>query len=415
MTDWETEIASWRKAAQAAPNDPHIIYNLGWALVNAHEGALLNYELDDASRAAVDEAERMLKRALKIDPTHIRATILLGQLYRHVKRYTKAITFARRGMSQSPKTQDWFNAAETVASSYMLLDHIEGAIPVLEGMMEHYPEHPMVLLKLGSCYWHLGRIHDAERVFATLVRCDPESEEGHTFLGQVRDQIEQERLAAERTAVHQEDPRAEDIEDWDAEVARWTKKSEEEPENSDIHYNLGWALVHAHPEKVRGTDEGPGAKAVVKRAELALLRALMLDPDNLRASVLLGQLYRHIQRYEESIRFTTPALALPPEERDWYAAAETVASSYMLLDQVPEALSVLEQMKEHHARDPIVAFKLASCYWMLDHLEEAEREFALVVELEPGNEQARTFLQHVRDQRSAVSEPPPAPLTPQDA
>lgn len=414
MTDWDTEIASWRKAAQAAPEDPHVIYNLGWALVNAHEGALLNYELDDASRTAVDEAECTLKRVLELDPDHSRATILLGQLYRHVKRYGEAITFARRGMSLSPDTQDWFNAAETVASSFMLLNDIEGAVMVLERMAKHYSEHPMVLLKLGSCYWHLGRIHDAERVFVALVRCDPESEEGHTFLEQVREQIEQERLAAERAAA-QEDPRAEDIEDWDAEVARWRKKSEDEPENADFHYNLGWALVHAHPEKVRGTGEGPETKGVVERAELALLRAVKLDRDNLRAKVLLGQLYRHQGRHEESIRFTTPALALPPDERDWYAAAETVASSHMLLDQVPEALAVLERMKEHHARDPLVAFKLASCCWMLDRLEEAEREFALVVELEPGNEQARTFLQHVRDQRSAGSEPPPAPPTQSDA
>ena len=412
MTDWDTEIASWRKAAQAAPDDPHVIYNLGWALVNAHEGALLNYELDDHSRGAVDEAERTLKRVLELDPDHSRATILLGQLYRHVKRYGEAITFARRGMSLSPDTQDWFNAAETVASSFMLLNDIEGSVMVLERMAKHYSEHPMVLLKLGSCYWHLGRIHDAERVFVTLVRCDPESEEGHTFLGQVREQIEQERLAAER-AASQEDPRAEDIEDWDAEVVQWTKKSEAEPENADLHYNLGWALVHAHPETIRGS--GDGDKEVVERAELALLRAVKLDRENLRAKVLLGQLYRHQGRYEEAIRFTTPALGLDSDDRDWYAAAETVASSNMLLDQVPEALTVLERMKEHHARDPLVAFKLASCYWMLDRLEEAEREFALVVELEPDNEQAGTFLQHVRDQRSAASAPVPVPPTPQDA
>ncbi len=414
MTDWDTEIASWRKAAQAAPDDPHIVYNLAWALVNAHEGALLNYELDDASRGAVDEAEHTLKRVLELDPDHHRATILLGQLYRHVKRYGEAITFARRGMTLSPDTQDWFNAAETVASSFMLLNDIDGAIMVLERMEKHYSEHPMVLLKLGSCYWHIGRIHDAERVFVTLVQCDPESEEGHTFLGQVREQIEQERLAAERAAAR-EDPRAEDIEDWDAEVAHWTKKSEAEPENADLQYNLGWALVHAHPEKIRSADEAPEAKEVVERAELALLRAVKLDPDNLRAKVLLGQLYRHTQRYEESIRFTTPALGLDPDDRDWYAAAETVASSNMLLDKVPEALTVLERMKEHHTRDPLVAFKLASCYWMLDRLDEAEREFALVVELEPGNEQAGTFLQHVRDQRSAASGSGPVPPTQQDA
>jgi len=188
--------------------------------------------------------------------------------------------------------------------------------------------------------------------------------------------------------------------DWNKEIERYRKETEKDPKDADAWYNTGVALIQSVGAKIQGGDLDAECKEKVPKAESALKRAIELFPQHGRAHVLLGQLYRYIKRYDESIKYAKVGLELPPGSQDWFAAAETVASCYMLKEDMPHSIEYLEIIKEQFPDDPMTIFKRACCYWQVEKLDEAEEEFAHLVEVNPSHPNAQSCLDQVRQKKA---------------
>ena len=194
--------------------------------------------------------------------------------------------------------------------------------------------------------------------------------------------------------------------DWNKEIERHRKETEEDPKDSNAWYNMGVALIQSIGAKLQGGALDAECKEKVPKAESALKQAIELYPQHGRAHVLLGQLYRYVKRYDEAIEYAKVGLGLPPGSQDWFAAAETVASCYMLKEDMPHSIEYLELIKEQFPDDPMTIFKRACCYWQIGKLDEAEEEFAHLVEVNPSHPNAQSCLDQVRQKKASLASVP---------
>ena len=191
--------------------------------------------------------------------------------------------------------------------------------------------------------------------------------------------------------------------DWNKEIEKYRKQTEKDPDDADAWYNMGMATIQSVGAKIQGGNLDAECNEKVPKAEAALKHAIELYPQHGRAHILLAQLYRYVKRYDESIKYAKVGLGLPPDTQDWFAAAETVASCYMLKNDMPHSIEYLEIIKEHYPDDPMTVFKRACCYWEVGKLDEAEAEFEHLAKVDPGNQNAASCLQQVRDKKAATS------------
>jgi|GEM_PF-6558642 len=184
--------------------------------------------------------------------------------------------------------------------------------------------------------------------------------------------------------------------DWNKEIEKFKKETETEPEDSNSWYNFGMANIQSVGAKLQSGNLDAECNQKIPVAETALKKAIELYPQHGRAHVLLGQMYRYTKQYDESIRYAKKGLELPPDSSDWFAAAETVASCYMLKEDMPHSIEYLELIKEHYPDDPLTIFKRACCYWQAGNLDGAEEEFEHLTKIPGGNPNAPSCLQQVK-------------------
>lgn len=194
--------------------------------------------------------------------------------------------------------------------------------------------------------------------------------------------------------------------DWNKDVERYRKETEKDPKDADAWYNMGVALIQSVGAKIQGGELDAECKEKVPKAESALKRAIELYPQHGRAHILLGQLYRYITRYDEAIKYAKVGLGLPPGSQDWFTAAETVASCYMLKNDMPHSIEYLDIIKAQFPDDAMTIFKRACCYWEVGKLDEAEEEFAHLVKVNPSHPTAQSCLDQVRQKKADASSGP---------
>jgi tetratricopeptide (TPR) repeat protein len=117
---------------------------------------------------------------------------------------------------------------------------------------------------------------------------------------------------------------------------------------------------------------------------------------------LLGQLCRYTGRDKEAVEYARYAMGLPKDTNDWFAAAETVASSYMGLEKANEALEVLEEIREHYPDNAMILFKLVACYDFTKRYKEAEEACQHLLKVEPNHPQGKQMLPQIQEKLRKV-------------
>jgi len=186
------------------------------------------------------------------------------------------------------------------------------------------------------------------------------------------------------------------IKDWNKEIEKNKKQVEKDPTDSNAHYNLGWALIQSVGAKIQSKNLDAECKEKATLAESELKTAIELYQGHGRAHVLLAQLLRYLDRNDDSIESARPGLGLPPTSQDWFAAAETIASCYMLKNDMPHSIEMLETIKEHYPNDSMTIFKRACCYWEIKDFDKAEKEFEHLTKVDPSHPNAQGCLLQVR-------------------
>jgi predicted O-linked N-acetylglucosamine transferase (SPINDLY family) len=120
------------RAAAAAPEHPHVLTNLGSALMNL---------------GRLDEAVDVLRRAVSFEGVGTRARHALAMTLNVAKRYGESVDVAREGLERAVMDPA---LSMDLASSYVGLARADLAAKTLRGMLSWYPDQPNAVGNLAT-------------------------------------------------------------------------------------------------------------------------------------------------------------------------------------------------------------------------------------------------------------------------
>jgi len=120
------------RAAGAAPEHPHVLTNLGSALMNL---------------GRLDEAVDVLRRAVSFEGVGTRARHALAMTLNVAKRYGEAVDVAREGLDRAVMDPA---LSMDLAGSYVGLARADLAAKTLRGMLSWYPDQPNAVGNLAT-------------------------------------------------------------------------------------------------------------------------------------------------------------------------------------------------------------------------------------------------------------------------
>lgn len=121
-----------QRAAAAAPEHPHVLTNLGSALMNL---------------GRLDEAVDVLRRAVSFEGVGTRARHALAMTLNVAKRYGEAVEVAKEGLDRAVMDPA---LSMDLASSYVGLARADLAAKTLRGMLSWYPDQPNAVGNLAT-------------------------------------------------------------------------------------------------------------------------------------------------------------------------------------------------------------------------------------------------------------------------
>ncbi|HXS74954.1 MAG TPA: tetratricopeptide repeat protein, partial [Terracidiphilus sp.] len=172
-----------QRAAQAAPNDPHLWFLVGYA---ARLNARYQQSADAYSRglrlspssleglsglaqtyAAMgknDEAQKLLKQVLAADPRRANDALVLGDLYMRAGDYNSAVDALGRAERAHPDARSEL----LLAISYEHLQKPDMATKYLEAARKHAPDNPEVERAMAGYYRQEGKYSEAIAALKTI-------------------------------------------------------------------------------------------------------------------------------------------------------------------------------------------------------------------------------------------------------
>jgi cytochrome c-type biogenesis protein CcmH/NrfG len=154
----------------------------------------------------------------------------------------------------------------------------------------------------------------------------------------------------------------------------------------DVPANLGRARA------LLGLGDGPKAVGPARMV-------CELEPENLRAWMVLGDAYAHglTQDFLRAAEAYRQVLDLDPKNRD---AGLRLARALSYRKEVEQAIGVLQGAQKHHPEDVLVLVKLAESYYAVRKLDRAEEVLAHALRLAPDHPVALRVQDQVRSRRA---------------
>lgn len=154
------------------------------------------------------------------------------------------------------------------------------------------------------------------------------------------------------------------------------------PENDDIHYNLGLAL----------TREGKTEEAIKQYEE-----ALRIFPDYVEAHNNLGNLLLRAKRTEEAIAHFERAVKIMP---DYASAHNNLGTALQKTGRTNEAFEHFQQAAKINPDYWEAHFNVGTSCLQQGRLSEARTEFETVLRLKPDFQPAKSLLAKIQVQQS---------------
>lgn len=124
---------------------------------------------------------------------------------------------------------------------------------------------------------------------------------------------------------------------------------------------------------------------------------------------LLTQLeeWHEEDEYEEIVDAITE---IPEEERD-YELISHLGRAFNNLERYEEAIEQFLAIKEEGADDPLWHYRIGLAYYYQEQYDDAEREFRITDQLDPGDEDTLEFLEWIQSKKDA-QKPAEEPVVP---
>lgn len=278
-----------QRAAQAAPNDPHLWFLVGYAArlnskfqlsVDAYSHGLKisPLSLEGLSGLAQtysamgrnEDAERMLKQVLAADPRRANDAMVLGDLYMRAGDYTSALD----ALSHAERYHPDARTELLMAICYEHEKKLDLANKYLEAAKKRAPDNPEVQRSLAGYYREVGKYPEAIAALKSIRNPKPD-------------------VTAELAYTYQLDGNPQES------ATLYGKAADEEPKD------IGLQLSAAQAEVAAGSTQG---------AEAFLKRAAGIDQENYRLHAIRGEIARIHDQDDVAIREYNAAIAHLPAE-----------------------------------------------------------------------------------------------------
>lgn len=276
-----------QRAAQSAPNDPHLWFLLGYAArLNRDYGlSIQSYNhglrLDpgaveglsglaqtEAIMGRTKDAEALLRKIVATNPKRVNDQILLGELQLHSGDDTTAI----QTLTTAERTKPSARSEVLLAIAYQHNKQLDQAGHYLNLAKHRAPNNPDVQRSLAGYYRQMGQYGDAINELKAIRHPSPDIQAELAFTYQLNGNVQ--------------------------EAAKiYTQAADARPKDLTLQLSAAQAQVAA------GSDE---------RANPFLERVAHADPGNYRLHAIRGQIAQNEDRPDDAIREYTTAVAHLP-------------------------------------------------------------------------------------------------------
>ncbi len=275
-----------------------------------------------------------LRAAVKLKPDLWRIQALLGlaenQLHDDVaSRDDLSVTF--------PHLDDQKLKAEVGSSlinNYSSTGELEKAASVASTLLDAQPTDPALLFLTYQLYTDL-----ASKTMLTLALAAPESAQMHQVMGR-------------ELARHGDDAPA---------IANYREAIKLDPNLAGLHFELGNLLYNSSEEKLKTEAEGE------------FQAALQTNPNDEKASLMLGVIAAKRGDWPSATQFDSRAISLQPDDPD---ACLELAKALIATNQKDKAQHLIEHAIEIDPSDYIAHYRLSTLYRQEGKREEAEKQLA---------------------------------------
>lgn len=280
----------------------------------------------------MDEAVKICKKGLFINPSWDGLRFMLGSYYLYLKNTEEAINIADELRAKNDPRSD--QLVRTIKEDSEEKDKIV----VLESKhqaSEHFQKAEQLIMK--------GKFKEGLKELISALQSDNQFAVAYTFLGKILDDygLIDEGLSLHRRAI------------------------EIDPAFAMAYNNLGYTL------NVKGEYE---------RAIDSYEKALELDPLLVQAHNSVGTLYDHLGDYEKGISHFKQALQIDPNR---FLTLCNLGYAYRALGRVEEALSLYKKAAELYPIERQPRMEIGNIYLEMERYLDAEKEFRAVLENNP--------------------------------
>lgn len=254
-----------------------------------------------------DDAEKLLARGVKENPTDANSRLRLANFYVRTERREK-MTETLRGMLDNPK--DFPQAHMQVGDFYSSLQEWDEAIREYQAGGKADPKEQSTYLKrITNVYLTQGKGAEASAVLHEIMKKEPANEEANG--------VNASLLLEEGTP-----------EKLDAALAEFQKLSKQSPENPVWHYNLGLTYL---------------AKKNSQEAQAQFQEAVKLKRTYVPPLLALAQMSLDLNAYPEALRYANQALAV---QRNLPKAMLCRSAALMGMRNYSDARSQLDRVEQ---------------------------------------------------------------------
>ena len=331
-------------------------------------------------RGRLDDAERIYRQILDLDPHHPDSLHLLGVLAHQVGRDEVAVELIRKAIAADKRPAAYHS---NLGTALQALGRWEEAAASYKRALERNPDLAEAQMNLGVVFQAQGMLEDAEARFRQALVLQPNLAEAHVNLGnclQAQGKLDAAAVHHERALEHkpnfaeaifnlgntrQAQGRLHEA------VEYYRRALTLKPEMAEVHANLGNALLALEqPEEAVASYE----------------RALALKPGYAEAHYNLGNARQAQDKLEEAAACYERALALKPELPE---AHYNLGNTRQAQDDLEAAAACYERALALRPTYAEAHYNLGCVLQALGRLDEALASYARAVELNPNYGQAR--------------------------
>ena len=283
-----------------------------------------------------EKAEDEFQTALKIEPDMLKTRVILAEYYIRQNKYSEAIKTLKEGLKENPKDAVLFNI---MGAAYIGNKDLEGAIKYFEKAIESNPKFFQPYFNLAAVHISSGNLDKAVSEYKRVLSADDKNVQALVRLALVMEskKKDEEALSYYKKAVEQKAPAA----------------------------YIYFAKYYLN-------------KKDSKKAVEILDEALSVEPKDINALALKGDIYQEEKNYEKALIAFRDLKTLSP-----IRGSLRIADVYTAMGDYDNAIREIKTLAAKESDRVDIMGRLAALYLENKNFTEAESTAKTIILLQP--------------------------------